>query len=81
MWKTFSVKPAAVVTRGTWGGWLFTALLGDGWSIRAGELGAFVARLAVGKDGESGVILNARMAVEGRKALEDIRKGTSNGSG
>lgn len=60
---------------------MFTALLGDALSIKAGELGAFVARLAVTKDGESGVIPNAKMAVEGREVLGDIRKGASNGSG
>ena len=68
-WQTFIVKPAAVVTKGTWGGWLFTALLSKNWTVRGDELGAFVAGLAVKPDEESGVIENARMAVEGREAL------------
>jgi hypothetical protein len=81
IWKTFSVRPAAVVTKKTWGGSFFSAVLGDTLSIKADALGAFVARLAVRPDEESGVILNHRMAVEGKEALEHVRKATSNSSG
>lgn len=76
VWRTFSVRPAAVVTRGTWGGWFWKIVLGDNWSIGAGELGAFVAGLAV-SGGESGVIRNSRMAVEGREVLRDMQREVS----
>ena len=70
-----------MVTKKTWGGWFFSAVLRDRWSIRTDVLGAFVARLAVRPEEESGVIWNHRMAVEGKERLKDIQKATSGDSG
>ena len=56
-----------------WGGGLLRAAVGDAWTITAVELGVFVANLAVRPDEESGVIWNTRMAVEGKKAVAEMK--------
>lgn len=74
------VKPGGVVPRdilaaGVLG--LVTsmgAVLGENSSVRIGELGAFMAHLAVGGEGEEGISENVRIVRKGRELLELQKK-------
>lgn len=48
------------------------ALLGENFSVKAQELGAFMAYLAVDGEGEEAVTENARIVRRGRELLGEI---------
>lgn len=76
IWETFIVKPGGVVPKKTMAGGVLGvitgigAVLGENWSIRAEELGAFMAYLATNGEGEDSIIENARIVRKGRELLE-----------
>ncbi|KAI2615198.1 hypothetical protein GGR54DRAFT_301675 [Hypoxylon sp. NC1633] len=75
IWKTFILKPGGVVPRkGTGGGMVgflttLFASLGENWSVRNEELGAFMTYLAIDGKGEDSTIENAGIVRKGREVL------------
>ncbi|KAF7558431.1 hypothetical protein G7046_g5728 [Stylonectria norvegica] len=79
-WKTFLVKPGGVVPKKVRGAGLvgmvtgMASALGENWSIKNDELGAFMTYLAVDGRGEESLIENARIVRRGRELLEAQNK-------
>jgi hypothetical protein len=76
IWQTFIVKPGGVVPKKVMTGDILGkvtrlgAVLGENWSIRNEELGAFMTYLAIDGEGEDFLIENARIVRKGRELLE-----------
>ncbi|KAM0424197.1 hypothetical protein ACHAPT_010568 [Fusarium lateritium] len=83
VWKAFVLKPGGVVPRSMFGTGLlgvFTtmgACMGENWSVRIEELGAYMMYLATDGQGEEPLILNARIVRRGRELLELQKKAES----
>ena len=75
MWKTLVVKPGGVVerrdqARGFVGALTsIGAILGENWSVRVEELGAFMTYLAVNGSQEESITENMRIVSKGRELL------------
>jgi hypothetical protein len=75
-WKTFVLKPGGVVARKNANGGfvnLLTGLgsgLGENWSVKIQELGAFMTYLVVNGKGEESLIENARIVRRGKELWE-----------
>ncbi|KAI9044356.1 putative nucleoside-diphosphate-sugar epimerase [Aspergillus affinis] len=84
VWQTFIVKPGGVVPRQIGaGGWLYMitpigALLGENWSVKVQELGAFMTHLVIDGADEEAVSENARIVRKGRELLDE--RGGDSGS-
>lgn len=52
------------------GGGVIGSLMGENWTVRLEELGAFMAQLAINAEGEEPIIENARIVRRGRELLE-----------
>ncbi|KAJ9144496.1 putative Nucleoside-diphosphate-sugar epimerase [Pleurostoma richardsiae] len=76
IWKTFIIKPGGVVPKQIMDGGMtgvFTrigAVMGENWSVRIEELGAFMTYLAIDGKGEDSIIENARIVRKGRGLLK-----------
>lgn len=49
-------------------------LMGENWTVRLEELGAFMVQLAIDAEGEKPIIENAQIVKRGRKLLESKAK-------
>ena len=49
-------------------------VLGENWSVKVNELGAFMAYLIAEGAGEEHVILNARITTKGKSLLQELKK-------
>ncbi|KAI1398863.1 hypothetical protein F4819DRAFT_489123 [Hypoxylon fuscum] len=82
IWKTFVVKPGGVVPKKMMDGGVLGAItkvgvvLGENWSIRVDELGAFMTYLAIDGEGEELIIENARIVRKGRELLGSQKDGS-----
>ncbi|KAI1648771.1 uncharacterized protein F4817DRAFT_54179 [Daldinia loculata] len=76
IWKTFMVRPGAVVTKGMMVPGVIAAVLGENLSVRVEVLAAFMTYLAIDGQGEDSSIENMRIARKGRELLEvlELRK-------
>lgn len=80
VWETFIIKPGGVVPRKMTGngviGFVTTlgAVMGENFSVRIEEVGAFMAYLAVNPKGEEPITLNARIVRKGRELLNSTEK-------
>ncbi|KAI1505757.1 hypothetical protein F5X99DRAFT_415816 [Biscogniauxia marginata] len=76
IWETFIVKPGGVVPRKLIAGGVIGAVgsigavLGENWSVRIEELGAFMTYLAINGKGEDSIVENARIVGKGRELLK-----------
>ncbi|OTA52566.1 hypothetical protein K449DRAFT_391354 [Hypoxylon sp. EC38] len=76
VWETFILRPGGVVPKRLMDGGvlgIFTAIgtvLGENWSVRLEELGAFMVYLAIDGRGEDHIVDNARIVRRGRMLLE-----------
>lgn len=82
MWKTLVVKPGGVIERrDQTRGFLGTitsvgAILGENWSVRVEELGAFMTHLAVDGTQEETITENMRIVRKGKELLEEQKGDT-----
>ncbi|KAI0151879.1 hypothetical protein F4776DRAFT_28 [Hypoxylon sp. NC0597] len=82
VWETFILKPGGVVSKRLMDGGvlgILTAIgtvLGENWSVRLEELGAFMVYLAIDGRGEDHVVENARIVRGGRVLLESQKDGS-----
>ncbi|KAH6970663.1 hypothetical protein BKA56DRAFT_496937 [Ilyonectria sp. MPI-CAGE-AT-0026] len=82
MWEAFIVKPGGVVPKKVMGSGvlgMFTAMgavMGENWSIRIDELGAFMTYLAIDGKGEDSITENARIVRKGRELLKSQNGGS-----
>ncbi|KAI0112958.1 hypothetical protein F4814DRAFT_329640 [Daldinia grandis] len=79
IWKTFMVRPGAVVTKGMMIPGVIAGMLGENLSVRVEVLAAFMTYLATDGQGEDSSIENARIARKGRELLEvlELRKNST----
>jgi hypothetical protein len=69
IWQLFIIRPGGVVPKGSIVMGLLPTLAGTGLLIRAEELGAYAADLAINGDEQGPLIENQAMVVKGRKLL------------
>ncbi|KAH7143536.1 hypothetical protein EDB81DRAFT_842792 [Dactylonectria macrodidyma] len=75
-WQTFIVKPGGVVPKKLLDGGVLGvatgmgALMGENWSVRIDELGAFMTYLAINGEGEEPITENWRIVRKGRELLK-----------
>ncbi|KAF7553548.1 hypothetical protein G7Z17_g3568 [Cylindrodendrum hubeiense] len=80
IWKGFIVKPGGVVAKTIMGNGVvgvmtsMGAAMGENWSVRIDELGAFMTYLAIDGEGEDPLIENARIVRRGRELLKLQKK-------
>jgi hypothetical protein len=79
IWESFIVKPGGIVPKKVRAGGMtgvatrMGAVLGENWSIRLEELGAFMTYIASNGKGEESISENARIVRRGRELLESQR--------
>ncbi|KAM0330027.1 hypothetical protein ACHAQA_004197 [Verticillium albo-atrum] len=76
-WQAFILRPSAILTRGIPGAGVLGAVMGGNWVVRIEELGAYMADVAAGAEGEEEVVENARIVARGRELLEASASGTA----
>ncbi|KAH7159527.1 hypothetical protein B0J13DRAFT_108922 [Dactylonectria estremocensis] len=76
IWETFIVKPGGVVPKKLLGAGVLGvatgmgAVMGENWSVRNDELGAFMIHLAINGEGEEPVTENGRIVRKGKELLK-----------
>ncbi|KAI0845877.1 hypothetical protein F5Y00DRAFT_161723 [Daldinia vernicosa] len=78
IWKTFMVRPGAVVTKGMMVPGVIAGVLGEHLSVRVEVLAAFTTYLAIDGRGEESSIENMRIARKGRELLEVLESRENN---
>ncbi|KAF2261383.1 hypothetical protein CC78DRAFT_619437 [Lojkania enalia] len=70
VWQAFLLRPGAVLT-GKFYDRVVERVVGRRYTIRAEELGAFIADMVVHGSKEDGIVWNERIAAKGRELLEN----------